>query len=149
MRVVIQRVSKASVTVENKITGSIDKGFVALIGVEDEDTAKDAEYIAEKIIGLRVFEDMDGKMNLSLLEIGGEILAISQFTLLGDVRKGKRPSFIKAARPEKAKELYDKTVIILKEKGIKVEEGIFQADMDVSLNNDGPVTILIDSKKIF
>ena len=107
MRAVIQRVTDADVTVENKITGSIGKGFVVLLGVEDGDTTADADYMVEKITGLRVFEDEEGKMNLSMMDVGGEMLAVSQFTLLGDARKGKRPSFIKAARPEQAKELYD------------------------------------------
>ena len=149
MRAVIQRVTDADVTVENKITGSIGKGFVVLLGVEDGDTTADADYMVEKITGLRVFEDEEGKMNLSMMDVGGEMLAVSQFTLLGDVRKGKRPSFTKAARPEQAVELYDYFTAKVREKGVKVGEGIFQAEMLVRINNDGPVTILLDSKKLF
>lgn len=149
MRAVVQRVINADVTVEQKITGEIQKGFVVLLGVEDDDDIKDVHYMVDKISGLRVFEDEDEKMNLSLLDVGGQVLAVSQFTLLGDARKGKRPSFIKAARPEKAKELYDEFVKQIKEKGIPVGEGIFQADMLVRIYNDGPVTILLDSKKLF
>lgn len=149
MRAVIQRVTDADVTVDNKITGSIGKGFVVLLGVEDGDTTADADYMVEKITGLRVFEDEEGKMNLSMMDVGGEMLAVSQFTLLGDVRKGKRPSFTKAARPEQAVELYDYFTAKVREKGVKVGEGIFQAEMLVRINNDGPVTILLDSKKLF
>ena len=149
MRAVIQRVTDADVTVEKKITGSIGKGFVVLLGVEDGDTTADADYMVEKITGLRVFEDEEGKMNLSMMDVGGEMLAVSQFTLLGDVRKGKRPSFTKAARPEQAVELYDYFTAKVREKGVKVGEGIFQAEMLVRINNDGPVTILLDSKKLF
>lgn len=149
MRAVVQRVTDADVTVDGKITGAVKKGFVVLLGVEDDDTGKDVEYIADKVAGLRVFEDENDKMNLSLLDVGGQVLAVSQFTLLGDARKGKRPSFIKAARPELAKKLYDEFVLKLKEKGIHTEEGIFQADMLVRINNDGPVTILLDSRKLF
>ena len=145
----MQRVTDADVTVENKITGSIGKGFVVLLGVEDGDTTADADYMVDKITGLRVFEDGDGKMNLSMMDVGGEMLAVSQFTLLGDARKGKRPSFIKAARPEQAVELYDYFTAKVREKGIKVGEGIFQAEMLVRINNDGPVTILLDSRKLF
>ena len=149
MRAVIQRVTDADVTVEGQITGAIKNGFVVLLGVEDEDERKDVEYIADKVAGLRVFEDEEGKMNLSLKDVGGQVLAVSHFTLLGDARKGKRPSFTKAARPEKAKALYDEFVELLKEKEIHTEEGIFQADMLVRINNDGPVTILLDSRKLF
>lgn len=149
MRAVVQRVVKADVTVEEKITGSIDQGLMILLGVEDEDEAADAVYLADKIAGLRIFEDEDGKMNLSVKDAGGSLLAVSQFTLFGDCRKGKRPSFIKAARPEKAVTLYRKFVDLCKEQGLPVEEGIFQAEMLVRIYNDGPVTILIDSKKVF
>ena len=149
MRAVVQRVTDADVTVENKITGSIGKGFVVLLGVEDGDTPADADYMVEKITGLRVFEDEEGKMNLSMMDIGGQMLTVSQFTLLADARKGKRPSFIKAARPEQAKELYDYFTAKVREKGITVGEGVFQAEMLVRINNDGPVTILLDSKKLF
>lgn len=149
MRAVVQRVVKADVTVEEKVTGSIDQGLMVLLGVEDEDEAADAVYLADKIAGLRIFEDEDGKMNRSVKDIGGSLLAVSQFTLFGDCRKGKRPSFIKAARPEKAVTLYRKFVDLCKEQGLPVEEGIFQAEMLVRIYNDGPVTILLDSKKVF
>lgn len=149
MRAVVQRVTDADVTVEGNITGSIKKGFVVLLGVEDNDDIKDVNYIVDKVSGLRIFEDNDEKMNLSLMDVGGQVLAVSQFTLLGDARKGKRPSFIKAARPEKAKELYDEFVRQIKDKGIFIGEGVFQADMLVRINNDGPVTILLDSRKNF
>jgi D-tyrosyl-tRNA(Tyr) deacylase len=149
MRAVVQRVIKADVSVEEKVTGSIEKGLMVLLGVEEDDDNSDAVYMAEKISGLRIFEDDEGKMNLSVKDVDGDILAVSQFTLLGDCRKGKRPSFIKAARPEKANLLYNSFVDLCKEKGLRVEEGIFQAEMLVKIYNDGPVTILIDSKKIF
>ncbi len=149
MRAVVQRVTCSDVTVDGKITGSIEKGFMVLLGVEDGDTEKDAAYIADKVTGLRVFEDSEGKMNLSIKDVGGQVLAVSQFTLLGDARKGKRPSFIKAARPEEANALYRDFVDKVKNEGIDVQEGIFQADMLVRIYNDGPVTILLDSKKLF
>ncbi len=149
MRAVVQRVLKADVTVEEKVTGSIEKGLMVLLGVEDEDEEGDAAYLAEKIAGLRIFEDEDGKMNLSVKDVGGDLLAVSQFTLYGDCRKGKRPSFIKAARPDQANALYRKFVALCQEQGLHVEEGIFQAEMLVRIHNDGPVTILIDSKKVF
>lgn len=149
MRAVVQRVTDADVTVENKITGTAGKGFVVLLGVEDGDTEKDADYIVDKVTGLRVFEDAEGKMNLSIMDIGGEILSISQFTLLGDVRKGKRPSFTKAAKPEEARKLYAYFNDKVREKNVPVGEGIFQADMLVRIYNDGPVTILLDSRKLF
>jgi D-tyrosyl-tRNA(Tyr) deacylase len=149
MRAVVQRVIKADVTVEEKVTGSIEKGLMVLLGVEDEDEEADAVYLAEKIAGLRIFEDEEGKMNLSVKDVGGDLLTVSQFTLFGDCRKGKRPSFIKAARPEKANALYRKFVSLCQEQGLHVEEGIFQAEMLVRIYNDGPVTILMDSKKVF
>lgn len=149
MRAVVQRVTDADVTVDGKITGAIKNGFVVLLGVEDNDDIKDVNYIVDKVSGLRVFEDDDEKMNLSLMDVGGQVLAVSQFTLLGDARKGKRPSFIKAAKPEKAKELYNEFVRQIKEKDIFIGEGVFQADMLVRINNDGPVTILLDSRKLF
>lgn len=149
MRAVIQRVKESSVTVDNKITGQIDKGLMVLIGVEDGDIDKDALYIADKVTGLRVFEDKEGKMNLSVKDVNGQILAVSQFTLLGDVRKGKRPSFTKAAPPDEANRLYRKVIENIQAYGIHVEEGIFQADMLVKIHNDGPVTILLDSNKNF
>lgn len=149
MRAVIQRVKEADVTVENKVTGSIEAGLVVLLGVEDGDTEADSAYIAEKAVGLRIFEDQEGKMNLSLQDVGGKVLAVSQFTLLGDVRKGKRPSFTKAAKPDEANRLYRHFVELTRAKGIEVQEGIFQTDMLVKIYNDGPVTILLDSKKLF
>ena len=149
MRAVVQRVIKADVAVEEKVTGSIEKGLMVLLGVEDEDVEADAVYLAEKIAGLRIFEDEEGKMNLSVKDVGGDLLTVSQFTLFGDCRKGKRPSFIKAARPEKANALYRKFVSLCREQGLHVEEGIFQAEMLVRIYNDGPVTILMDSKKMF
>jgi len=149
MRVVIQRVKNASVSVGGDVVGKIDKGLVVLLGVEESDTESDVSYMAEKVVGLRIFHDADGKMNLSIKETGGEILAVSQFTLLGDARKGKRPSFSSAARPEKANELYKQFVELVKKHDINVQEGVFQAEMLVNINNDGPVTILLDSKRIF
>lgn len=149
MRAVVQRVSRASVTVDEQVVGKIDAGFMVLLGVSEEDTAADAEYMANKIVGLRVFEDEEGKMNLSLQEIGGQMLVVSQFTLFGDCRKGRRPSFIAAARPEKANELYEKFVELVRGQGIPVETGVFQAMMDVELVNDGPVTLLVESAKLF
>ncbi len=149
MRAVVQRVKKSSVTVDEKITGKIDQGLMVLIGVEDGDNEKDAEYIADKITGLRIFEDGEGKMNLSVEDIGGEVLAVSQFTLLADARKGRRPSFTKAAAPDEANALYRKVIEKISSKGINVEEGIFQAEMMVEIHNDGPVTILLDSNKLF
>ncbi|MBQ2845543.1 MAG: D-tyrosyl-tRNA(Tyr) deacylase [Firmicutes bacterium] len=149
MRAVVQRVTEGSVTVEGKITGEINNGFVVLLGVGNEDTEADADYIADKVSNLRVFEDEEGKMNLSLKDVGGEILAISQFTLYGDCRKGRRPGFTEAARPEKAKALYNYFTEKLRSYDIKVGEGIFQAEMLVKIYNDGPVTLLLDSKKLF
>ena len=149
MRAVVQRVVEADVVVDNQVTGSIKKGFMILLGVEENDTEKDAAYMADKISGLRVFEDEDEKMNLSIKDVSGQILAVSQFTLLGDVRKGKRPSFIKAARPEEANRLYRCFIDLIKKEDIHVEEGIFQAEMLVRIHNDGPVTILLDSRKTF
>ena len=149
MRAVVQRVTEGSVSVENKVVGKIGAGMVILLGVEDGDTEKDADYIADKVAGLRIFDDENGVMNISITDAGGEILSISQFTLLADARKGKRPSYIKAARPEKANKLYEYFNERLEGKGIHVEKGIFQTDMLVKINNDGPVTILLDSKKLF
>ncbi|BEP29117.1 D-aminoacyl-tRNA deacylase [Helicovermis profundi] len=149
MRAVVQRVKKSSVNVDGKTIGSIGKGLNVLVGVEDGDSLEDVKYLAEKIINLRIFEDENEKMNLSLLDVKGEMLAISQFTLLGDCRKGRRPSFITASRPEIANELYENFVSICSEKVIKVETGKFQADMQVEIINDGPVTLMIDSKKVF
>ena len=149
MRAVIQRVSRASVTVDGKVTGAIERGLLVLLGVGQVDSERDAEYLAEKIAGLRIFEDENEKMNLSVLDVGGAVLAVSQFTLYGDVRKGKRPSFDAAARPERAKELYDYFVARVRAKGLRCETGVFQAMMRVELVNEGPVTILLDSGKGF
>ena len=149
MRAVVQRVAKSSVKVDGRTTGEIEKGLMILIGVEDGDAESDAEYIAEKAVNLRIFEDEDDKMNLSVLDVGGQILAVSQFTLLGDARKGRRPSFIKAARPDEADALYRVVVEKIISKGVHVEEGVFQTHMLVSIDNDGPVTILLDSRKNF
>lgn len=146
MRVVIQRVSKASVKADGKENGSIKQGFLLLVGVEEEDTNEDVDYLTRKIANMRIFEDEEGKMNLSLREVNGEILSISQFTLHADTKKGNRPSFIKAAKPDKADHLYEELNQNLRNEGFKVETGIFGADMEVSLINDGPVTILVDSK---
>ncbi len=149
MRAVVQRVSRAKVAVAEEITGEIGRGFLVLLGVADGDTADDARYLAQKIAGLRVFEDDKGKMNLALADVGGEMLVVSQFTLLGDCRKGRRPSFVAAARPEVADELYQQFVEAVKEQGLRVETGRFQQHMDVELINDGPVTLLLDSGKAF
>lgn len=147
MKVVIQRVSSASVSVDKKNVGEISAGLMLLIGVAEKDTLEDVKYAANKCANLRIFEDADGKLNKSVLETGGAILAVSQFTLLGDTRKGRRPSFINAARPEKGQKLYKYFVKVLKELGIHVETGIFGAMMDVQLINTGPVTIIIDTEK--
>lgn len=149
MRAVIQRVERASVSVEGEIRGQIGAGFLVLIGVEEGDGDADFRYIAEKVPNLRVFEDEQGKMNRSLLEVGGELLAVSQFTLLGDARGGRRPSFITAARPETADPMYERLVADWRARGIRVETGVFGAHMKVSLVNDGPVTILLDSRRRF
>jgi len=146
MRVVVQRVSKASVKVDGKITGKITRGLMLLIGIAREDELKDIDFITEKCVNLRIFEDEDGKMNRSLLDVGGEILAISQFTLLGNTSKGRRPSFIEAAGPEKGDEFYNLFIQKLKSFNVKTETGIFGAMMDVELINSGPVTLIIDSK---
>lgn len=146
MKIVLQRVKRGSVVVENNIVGEIGKGFVLLVGVTHEDTEEDAKYLADKIVHLRVFEDDEGKMNLSLKDVGGEILSVSQFTLYGDCRKGRRPNFMNAARPEFAEQLYDQFNKFLGEQDVKVETGVFGAMMDVDLINDGPVTLIIESK---
>jgi D-tyrosyl-tRNA(Tyr) deacylase len=146
MRAVIQRVKKSSVKAGNEIVGQIGKGLLVLLGVARDDTAKDADYLANKIINLRIFEDPDGKMNRSLLETGGELLVVSQFTLLADCRKGRRPSFIEAAEPQKATDLYETFVDRVREKGVKVQTGRFRAMMEVALINDGPVTVIIESR---
>ena len=141
MRAVIQRVAKSSVTVEEKVTGEIDRGLMVLIGVEEGDNERDAEYIADKVSGLRIFEDDNEKMNLSVRDVGGQ--------LLGDARKGKRPSFTRAASPDEAVRLYRKVIEYMEKQGIHVEEGVFRAHMMVEIYNDGPVTILLDSRKNF
>lgn len=149
MRAVVQRVKEASVEVENKIVGEIEKGLLVLLGVGVGDTKEDLEYTVNKILGLRIFEDENGKMNLSLKDVKGEILVISQFTLYGDVRKGRRPSFTDSADPKIADEMYKEFITKCKEEGISVESGEFGADMNVALINQGPVTIMIDSNKTF
>lgn len=149
MRVVLQRVKYASVKVDNETVGSIGKGLLVLLGVCDDDTDADITYMADKISGLRIFEDEDEKMNLSVDDIGGEILVVSQFTLYGDCRKGKRPSFTSAGKPDYANMMYEKFIAYLDEKGFNTQHGIFGADMKVELLNDGPVTLLLDSKKMF
>ena len=149
MRAVIQRVTKASVSVDNEVKGAIGHGMLVLLGVETDDGDKDLQYMIDKVSGLRIFDDENGVMNLSVTDVEGEILSISQFTLMGDVRHGKRPSWIRAERPERANDLYMEFNEGLRSKGIHVEEGVFQAEMMVELVNDGPVTILLDSKKLF
>lgn len=149
MRAVIQRVSQASVTVEGQVVGAIGAGFLVLLGVGQGDATADADYLAEKIANLRIFEDADGKMNLSLLDTGGSALVISQFTLYGDARKGRRPSFSDAAPPEEANRLYAYFCDRLAGYGVTVARGVFQAHMEVALVNSGPVTLLVDSKKLF
>jgi D-aminoacyl-tRNA deacylase len=146
MRVVVQRSKNAKVTVNGEVSGQITKGLVLLVGVTHNDKEEDAVFLADKIVNLRIFEDDAGKMNLSLLEVGGEILSVSQFTLYGDCRKGRRPNFMEAARPEQANQLYERFNQLLREKGIRVETGIFGAMMDVELINDGPVTLIVESK---
>ncbi|MGJ7920591.1 D-aminoacyl-tRNA deacylase [Neobacillus sp. LXY-4] len=146
MRVVVQRSKAASVKVDGATVGAIDKGFVLLVGVTHEDKEADAAFLADKIANLRIFEDDGGKMNLSLLDVGGEVLSVSQFTLYGDCRKGRRPNFMEAARPEHAIGIYEVFNQLLREKGINVETGVFGAMMDVQLINDGPVTLIVESK---
>jgi D-aminoacyl-tRNA deacylase len=149
MRAVVQRVSRALVEVDGETTGEIGKGLLVLLAVGQEDGEADAAYLAEKVAGLRIFEDEAGKMNLSVAEIGGAILAVSQFTLYGDVRRGKRPSFEGAARPERARELYASFVERIRALGLRCEAGRFQEMMEVELVNSGPVTILLESRKLF
>lgn len=145
MRVVVQKVKRGSVTVNGEVKGAIRQGLVLLVGFTHEDTIEDLSWMVDKVIHLRIFEDAEGKMNLSLLDVGGEILSVSQFTLYADARKGRRPSFTDAARPEVATPLYDRFNEMLREKGIKVDTGVFGASMEVEIINDGPVTILLDS----
>jgi D-tyrosyl-tRNA(Tyr) deacylase len=149
MRAVVQRVCRAKVTVGNEVTGEIGSGLLVLLGVRHSDSERDADYLAEKILNLRIFEDSEGKMNASLLDIGGELLVVSQFTLYADTRRGRRPSFIEAAPPNDANRLYEYFVAETSKKAVKVATGQFQAMMDVELVNDGPVTIIIDSEKKF
>lgn len=149
MRIIVQRVSNSSVSVEGETVGKIDKGIMALIGVTHEDTSKDVDYMVEKVVNLRIFEDEDGKLNKSLIDVGGDLLAVSQFTLYGDCRKGRRPGFSQAAKPDFADKLYIEFVEKARKKGVKVETGKFQTHMMVSLVNDGPVTLLLDSTKAF
>lgn len=149
MRAVVQRCDSCSILSEGKLVGAIGRGLVVLLGVRKGDSDKDAEYIAGKICQLRIFEDEENKMNRSLLDIGGELAIVSQFTLYGDARKGRRPSFTEAELPEQAEALYRKTVEACRARGVKTETGRFQTDMKVSLVNDGPVTILLDSSRAF
>lgn len=149
MRAVIQRVKSAQVSVSGAVVGQIGRGMLVLLGVGMQDTTSDADYLAEKIVYLRIFEDAEGKMNRSLAEIGGQALVVSQFTLFGDARRGRRPSYSEAAPPHQANELYQYFVTKVRGFGIHVETGVFQAMMDVTLVNDGPVTILLDSRKLF
>lgn len=145
MKLVIQRVKSAAVKVGEKTAGEIANGLLVLVGVSHDDTAADAAHLAKKTVNLRIFDDADGVMNCSALETGRQILAVSQFTLYGDCRKGNRPGYIDAARPEKGRELYEEYVRQLRESGLRVETGIFQAEMEVSLTNDGPVTLILES----
>ncbi len=146
MRVVVQRCKEASVTVEGQVTGAVGPGLMLLVGITHEDTEEDARFAAEKIANLRIFEDDGGKMNLSVLETGGAVLSVSQFTLYGDCRKGRRPNFMAAARPEQAEPLYERFNALLREQGLQVETGVFGAMMDVSLVNDGPVTLIVETR---
>lgn len=149
MRCVVQRVSRASVTVEGKIIGQVEKGYMALVGVEQGDAEQDVRYCADKVAGLRVFEDENGKMNRSVRDIGGSVLCVSQFTLLGDARGQNRPGFTQAEAPERANALYQRVCQRMRDQGMTVAQGIFRADMQVELVNNGPVTILLDSEKNF
>jgi len=146
MRAVVQRVSEASVAVDGKVVGQIGPGLCVLVGVAQGDTAADAEWLSTKVCELRIFEDEAGKMNLSVLDTKGALLAISQFTLLGDAQKGRRPSFTGAARPEEAQPLYAKFCALCRERGVTVEEGVFRATMQVRIVNEGPVTLILDSR---
>jgi D-tyrosyl-tRNA(Tyr) deacylase len=149
MRAVIQRVSKARVTVQGRVTGEIGTGLVVLLGVGREDSAEAAAYLAEKTANLRIFNDAEGKMNRSLIDVAGAALVVSQFTLYGDAREGRRPGFTRAAPPEEANRLYEEFVRVLRGLNVSVETGMFQTHMEVELTNDGPVTILLDSEKLF
>lgn len=149
MRVVIQRVKQAKIEVDGQITGEIGKGLLVYLGVGTGDSERDVEFIADKVINLRIFQDADGKMNLSVADVGGAILLVSQFTLYGDCRKGRRPNFDAAAEPRIAERLYEQTIEAIRQKGVAVETGVFAARMAVTSINDGPVTILLDSEKTF
>ena len=149
MRAVVQRVASSRVTVDERVTGEVKKGLLVLLGVTHDDTSKDVDYMVDKVTNLRIFEDENDKMNLSLKDIGGEVMAVSQFTLYGDARKGRRPSFSDAARPDVANPLYEEFVEKLRAQGITVGTGVFGAHMMVELTNDGTVTILLESKKAF
>ena len=149
MRAVLQRVSRAAVRVGGEEVGAVGPGLLVLLGVEEGDGEGDALYLAEKTSGLRIFEDADGKMNLSVADVGGGALVVSQFTLLADCRQGRRPGFSRAASPVLAKTLYERFAALVRERGVAVATGIFQADMEVSLVNQGPVTVLLDSRKVF
>lgn len=149
MRAVLQRVSKAHVNVNDQCTGSIDHGLLILLGVHSDDTEKDLQWLVDKILNLRIFEDNEGRMNLSLLDVQGKLLVVSQFTLYGDCRKGRRPSWSSAAPPEKAKTMYEQFIEKCRQRHVTTETGVFQADMQVSLVNSGPVTMLLDSHKLF
>ena len=149
MRAVIQRVARAEVRVEGAVVGAVGKGLLVLLGVAQEDDEEAARFLADKVAALRIFEDGAGKMNLALAEVGGGVLVVSQFTLLGDLRKGNRPSFTAAAPPERANALYERFCALLREKGLTVATGVFRAHMDVELVNDGPVTVMLDSTRLF
>ena len=149
MRGVVQRVKRAKVSVDNNVIGQIDHGIMLLLGVDESDEEKDLEYMCDKVVNLRIFEDENGKMNKSLMDVNGSLLVVSQFTLLGDARKGRRPSFIQAAVPDKAIPMYEKFISNMKNLNIVTQSGEFGANMQVELVNDGPVTILLDSKKTF
>ncbi len=149
MRAVVQRVSRASVTVGDELVASVGRGLCVLVGVGTTDEGSDADLLADKVVGLRIFEDAGGKMNLSLADVGGELLAVSQFTLLGDARKGKRPSFVDAMEPEGARALFERFCERCRASGVPVSTGRFRAEMQVELVNEGPVTILLDSRRTF
>jgi D-tyrosyl-tRNA(Tyr) deacylase len=149
MRAVLQRVTRASVTIEGRVVGQIGRGLVVLLGVEQDDAEADAQQLADKVVQLRIFDDSDGKMNLALAEIGGAVLVVSQFTLLADCRKGRRPSFVQAAPPDVAERLYETFVAAVGAQGVLVATGQFRAMMQVELVNDGPVTVILDSRKRF
>ena len=149
MRACVQRVTRGSVTVDGEVIGQIAAGLVVLLGVGPDDDESDVRFMADKLTQLRIFEDADEKMNLSLIDTGGAMLVVSQFTLMGDCRKGRRPSFVAAAKPDRANELYEQFVAEVKSRGVETATGKFQAMMDVELVNDGPVTMLVDSKKLF